>query len=328
MKLESIYSYLQALSNALEVMNLSQAVKVAELSVGFPEWARQISKRLSAGSSLRTALLSAGFPKDLTEQLSAYEQAGALKEGLDNTIRQLEKLMEVENTYKKIDRDMWILGILIVIAFAVASMFYLPVVVNNLMSGIGEPERISRDALLRTVYNLFFQASFVKKFVIFVVLSLPVVIALVLKLHRKVLFLIPSYRKLLVENEKAVVFTLLLTAPNPMEAVRILHRLFRARYRMHLVARLFPEKGFESFTRSNLFNEVEKGIFKTVAQTGNLDLFNYLSSELERRRSVLLNSLFSTLNLIKLAVAGTVIIVMYGFMFYLLYKIQQMARGG
>jgi len=97
---------------------------------------------------------------------------------------------------------------------------------------------------------------------------------------------------------------------------------------MHLVARLFPEKGFESFTRSNLFNEVEKGVFKTVAQTGNLDLFTYLSSEIERRRSVLLNSLFSTLNLIKLAVAGTVIIVMYGFMFYLLYKIQQMARGG
>lgn len=327
MKLIEVYSYLQALRNALDVMDLSQAVRVAELSVGSPPWAKQITKKLTAGSSLRTALMSAGFPKDLAEQLSAYEQTGVIKEGLDNTIKQLEKLMEIESTYRKIDRDMWILGVLIIIAFGVAVFFYLPVMVNNLLAQVGENERLARDAFLRTVYELFYQASYLKRLAIFIVLALPVLLALIFKVHRRILFLIPSYRKLLIENDKSVVFTLFLTAPTPMEAVRVLSRLYREKYRLSFVAKLFTDKGFNAFTKSPLFNEVEKGVFKTVAQTGNLDLFQYLLSEVERRRTVLLNALFSTLNLIKLIIVGLIVIGMYGFMFYLLFKVQQFMRG-
>ncbi|MEM1679448.1 MAG: type II secretion system F family protein [Nanopusillaceae archaeon] len=333
--LKEFYVFLQALKNGIDYLDISTALSYAAESVSsgkFREKARRIAQKVSLGHPLYKALQDEGFPKILVSQFMAYENAGVIKEGIESILNQIEKFMEIETSLRKIDRDMYIIAGLFFVAIGVLVGFYLPTVAEKLLSQLGDETQLKRDWFIWFIYSNFADMSLWKKalwiglagFVLYLVFFQ-------FKLYRYLMNLIPAYRKLGLENDKALILTLFINTSNVETAMNIIKDVFKQKYNMHIVYRLFPEKNFKAFYRSNLFNLQEKKMFANISETGNTNLFRFLLLEVERRRKQYVETVSSIMNLVKLGVGAGIVISIYGITLFIVFKLQgfiSAASGG
>lgn len=335
-ELQQFYSFLQALKNGIDYLDIATALGYAAESVGsrkFREKTRRIANKVSMGYPLYRALQEEGFPKVLVMQFMAYENAGVIKEGIENLLSQIEKLVEIESSLKKIDRDMYIIAGLFLIAAGVLIGFYLPVVAEKLLAQLGDEEQLRKDWFIWFVYSNFAGVSIWKKSLWIGILSFVIYLVFFkFKLYRYIMRFIPAYRKLAIENDKSLALTLFINTSSIELAIDMLKDVFKQKYNMHIVYRLFPEKNFKAFYRSNLFNFQEKKLLANVSETGNTNLLRFLLVEVERRRKQYVDIVSSIMNLAKLGIGAGIVILIYGITIFVVIKlhgfISSSAGGG
>lgn len=325
-----LYVFLSGVRNGIETLGLAVAVRFAVFSVPkhLRRQAERIAQRVEGGMYLFKALMQEGFDKKFCMQLKMFELSGAIKEGLDSGLRQLEKLIEIQSELRKIDRDIYIISGLLMIASVVLVFFYFPNLVERLLEPLGDPEVLRKDKVIWFLYNFFSGASFWKKLMVVIGICGGIfMMFFVLKVHRFFLKVVPSFRRMLIENDKVLVLTLLLTSFNAEVAVNILEGLFQNRYNFSKVRRRFVEINFKAFKDCTLFDENEKNLFMNVAETGNLKILEVLLKKSELTRKQLVANVVSVMNVVKLIIGALFVIGLYGLMMYMVYKLQGLIRG-
>lgn len=327
------YSFFQGIINGMESLDFYVSLKFSVLTAdkSIKPKVERIAKKVANGISFSKALMEEGFDKNLALQINAYEKSGHIKEGLINISKQIEKLIEIDSNLRKIDRDIMMIAGAGIVMVGIMVFFYLPQLVNKLLKSVATKEQIENDWFLSLIYGTFEDIGIFKQILIFSPIAFGIfLLFFVLKVHRWFLKIVPSFRKMLIENDKIIVITVFLNSISADVGMKIIAELFKEKYNMDKVRRKFTEINYKAFKFSTLFNEEEKGILYNIGETGNTDLFKFLIKEAERKRHEYTDRINSIMNLVKVLMGLAMVVVLYGVMLMVVYKISGFmnATGG
>lgn len=325
------YSFFQGIVNGMESLDFFTSLRYSLLTADkdIRKKVERIVKKVGNGIPFYKALIEEGFDRNLALQINAYERSGQIKQGLENILKQIEKIIEIDRNLRKIDRDIYMIIGASIVMIGILIFFYLPQLVEKLLKTVATKEQLENDIFLSFLYNTFEDISLFKQIVMFLTFSVPLVVAFfILKVHRWFLRLIPAFRKMLKENDKSIVITVFQNSISGDTAIKIVADLFKEKYNIDKVYRKFTEINYKAFKFTTLFSEEEKGIIYNIGETGNTSLFSFLSKEVERRRSEYVDRINAFMNLVKVSMGLAIVLVLYGIMLMIVYKISGFVNTG
>ncbi len=258
----------------------------------------------NSGTPFIEACIRAGFPSQFFSLAKTFEDEGNLEKGLEAVLRSLEVESKIDDMMSQIDREIYQLLFAVGVALFVAFFFYIPTVVSNILANL---PGVSEDPILGFALKL----KDVKPGD-----GIPFAVAYVLLLladykflfHRKLLVLLPSYKKLQSINDKIVILSALENSMEYVETVLRLGKVFGSKYRMDKIAKFFPEMSFRAFNFCTLFSPNEREQLIAAGEGALSSVFSFMRKRYEKEREKTFSAVKSQVEWIKLAFIACVLL--------------------